>query len=551
MMARLRPAKLLFVPLAAVALLCFHPVMVRAQVRIPAEALPDEAELQRLLEQGHELEAQHRWGEALSHYEEVVRDYPERRELQQRLTRARIHYDLARRYQDQSYTSWLNHLTEHEAAVVYSEVLRKIESHYVKPPDWQDLVQRGVDNLTAALHQPAFLQAGGSPVSDSAANAFCDQVQRRMKVTVVNNQRDATDVAMNVAHLARQQLGVRPQAVILEFTCGAACALDPYSSFLTSGQLEDVFSQIEGNFVGLGIELKADQQSLLIVNVIPGGPAEEAGVRQGERIVEVNGISTASITTDEAAELLKGPEGSAVQLSLRDDRGFSRGVRLVRRRVEVPSVEGAKILDGGEGIAYLRLASFQKTTSRDFDAVLWKLHRQGMRALIVDVRGNPGGLLTAAVEVADKFINAGTIVSTRGRNSHEDFDYRAHSIGTWGVPLIVLIDRDTASASEIFAGAVRDNRRGTVVGQRSYGKGSVQGIFSLNTAKAGVRLTTAKFYSPNGQPISHRGVNPDVVVRTARKPLAEGAAPLAPDEDAVLAAAVRLARSSQLSQRQP
>ena len=119
---------------------------------------------------------------------------------------------------------------------------------------------------------------------------------------------------------------------------------------------------------------------------------------------------------------------------------------------------------------------------------LWQLHRQGMRSLIVDVRGNPGGLLTAAVEVADKFLTDGTIVSTRGRSSREDFDYRAHRSGTWRVPLVVLIDRDTASASEIFAGAVRDNGRGTIVGERSYGKGSVQGIFPLTASRAGVRL---------------------------------------------------------------
>ena len=138
-----------------------------------------------------------------------------------------------------------------------------------------------------------------------------------------------------------------------------------------------------------------------------------------------------------------------------------------------------------------------------------------MRALIVDVRGNPGGLLNASVEVADKFLATGTIVSTRGRSAREDFDYQAHSVGTWRVPLIVLIDGDSASASEIFAGAIHDHRRGTVVGQRSYGKGSVQGIFPLSRYKSGIRLTTAKFYSPSGQPISHHGVTPNVVVPRA------------------------------------
>ena len=143
---------------------------------------------------------------------------------------------------------------------------------------------------------------------------------------------------------------------------------------------------------------------------------------------------------------------------------------------------------------------------------------RSMKSLVIDVRGNPGGLLTASVEVADKFISDGTIVSTRGRSSSEDSDYRAHRVGTWRVPLVVLVDRDSASASEIFAAAIRDHRRGTVVGERSYGKGSVQGIFPLNQARAGVRLTTAKFYAPGGQPISNRGVTPDLIVHVNAKP---------------------------------
>jgi len=181
---------------------------------------------------------------------------------------------------------------------------------------------------------------------------------------------------------------------------------------------------------------------------------------------------------------------------------------------------------------------------------LWQLHRDGMKSLIVDVRGNPGGLLPAAVEVADKFVASGTIVSTRGRNSHEDFDYQAHAAGTWQVPLVVLIDGDTASAGEIFAGAIHDHRRGTVVGQRSYGKGSVQGIFCLNASKAGVRLTTAKFFSPGGHAISHNGVYPDVVVRTAKKPVSEGQSEISFGEDTTLAAGLQVARNSLLSQRQ-
>jgi carboxyl-terminal processing protease len=520
------------------------------QVSIPAEAMPLESGWQNALQRGHELEAQQRWGEALAHYESAVREFPDRRDLWERLTRARSHFDLARRYEDHSYLESLRALDEPKALALYEEILGKIESHYVQPPNWQELAERGLANLDVALADAAFRRQNDLQASDQAIKAFQENIHRRMSVTVVKSRQQAREVAGNVARAAAQEIKLSPTAAILEFACGATTSLDPYSSFLTSSQLKDVFSQIEGNFVGLGIELRAQKRSLEIISVISGSPAAQSGLRAGDRIVEVDGVATDQMSTDEAADLLKGVEGSWTELLLMDAEGGLRHVRMMRRRVEVPSVDNVHMVDAESGIAYMKLASFQKTTSRDIDAALWQLHQQGMKTLVIDLRGNPGGLLTAAVEVADKFVTTGNIVSTRGRNSHEDFDYRAHSLGTWRVPLLVLIDGDTASASEIFAGAIRDHRRGTLVGQRSYGKGSVQGIFTLNTADIGVRLTTAKFYSPNGQAISQGGVSPDLLVQSARKPVTDKPAVNPDQEDVVLQAAIAHVRSQQQNLQQ-
>ncbi len=501
----------------------------------------DSSDVARVLDDGLRLEAENRWGEALTHYEEAARRHPGSEHLKRRLSTARTHFDLSRRYVDRSYLAILQQLTEQQTLDLYGEVVLKIQSHYVEEPNWNELLQRGSNSLRIALADPSFREVNRARYTPQEAEALMQYVDQVLGQRNVRERRQAQDLVRWVGQLVERRLSVSATAVLLEYMCGATGALDAYSTYLTADQLDEVYSQIEGNFVGLGIELKGDEGTLLIANVISSGPAERAGIRAGDRIVAVDGQSTRDLSTDRAADLLKGQQGSYVEVTLLSSDGQSRQLQVRRERVEVPSVEGVRMVDPEAGVGYLRISSFQKTTSRDVDAALWKLHREGMRSLIVDVRGNPGGLLNESVEVADRFIQEGTIVATHGRSVRENYDYKAHRVGTWRVPLVVLIDNDSASASEIFAGAIRDHRRGTVVGDRSYGKGSVQGIFPLRVAKGGVRLTTAKFYSPSGQAISQGGVEPDVRVQTALKPSDGIRAPGNSEEDPVLAAGTKIA----------
>jgi carboxyl-terminal processing protease len=344
------------------------------------------------------------------------------------------------------------------------------------------------------------------------------------------------------AALAQQRIGIAPGAVAMEYVCGAANSLDPYSAFLTPEQLTEVYSQIKGNFVGLGVELKAQEGALLIVRVIPNSPAKRSGLREGDRIVSIDGRATRDLTTDRAANLLQGESGTVADLMIERPQSRPQRISVRRERVEVPGVDDARILNQSRHVAYIKVSCFQETTARDVEDALWTLHRAGMRSLIVDLRANPGGLLVSAVEVADLFLDHGVIVATHGRNAYEDFTYSAREQGTWRVPLVVLIDQDSASAAEIFAGSIRDHQRGTLVGQRSFGKGSVQGIFPLISSGAGLRLTTAKFFSPTGKPYSGVGVEPHIVVRQVAKPVAGSAGSVpTPDNDPMLAAALEAA----------
>jgi len=524
----------------------FFPTSALAQQR-DVLSRAEAVDVESLLEHGRRLETEQRWGEALTHYEDALRRHPASARLEQRFLLSRLHFDVTRRYHDESFRTAVRTLGEQEALALYSEVLLKVQSHYVEQPSWNHLVDRGTTSLDVALSEPAFLAENElEHLSTSEIARFRRDLRSRLATIQIVDRHSARDAAATAARLAWQSLRLSPIAVVLEYTSGATHGLDDYSAYLTADQLNDVYSQIDGNFVGLGIELKTNDGQLRIVNVIGGSPAAKAGIHAGQVILRVDGQNTSDVSTDAAADLLQGPEGSVVRLVVAAPGEQPREIRVRREHVEVPSIEDAEIVDPDRGIAYLRLTSFQKTTSRDLDNALWSLHRQGMRSLIIDVRGNPGGLLSASVDVADKFIEGGSIVSTRGRNPHEDFDYRAHRAGTWRVPLVVLIDGDSASASEIFAGAIRDHRRGVLVGSRSYGKGSVQGIFPLNVAHFGLRLTTAKFYSPIGRPFSKVGVQPNVTVNdryTVARPVSNAAGSLADDSaDAALEAAIQQAR---------
>jgi carboxyl-terminal processing protease len=501
--------------------------------RVPA----GRSTVEQFLSQATTLERDHRWGEALRLYSDAIRQFPDDPVLRDRQLVAQLHYDLNRRYADHGFCQTVQRTEASSALAVYAEVLNKIQTYHVQEPNWSRIAQMGGQSLEVALNDATFLRNASNDVSDLQAATASQVVRQTLANYRVASSQDAYVVTSSLARQLESRIGLLPAATVYEFIFGAMIALDPYSSFMTKNQFDETMAQIEGNFVGLGVELKTQPRQLEIVNVIPDGPAGQAGLQAGDLIEGVDAQRTTQIGGDAAADLLRGPEGSDVDLEIRRGERLHR-LTLVRRQVDIPSVTSARMLD--QSVGYVQIASFQKTTTRDFDAAIWRLNQQGMQELIVDVRGNPGGLLTAAVEVADRFLPAGVIVSTRGRNPLEDFVHRAVANGTWSIPLVVLVDENSASASEIFAAAIADHHRGRIVGSRSYGKGSVQGIFPLTVSGGGIRLTTAKFYSPSGTAIQDHGVKPDVEVHFAAKPAGEAAEA----SDAALAVALNLARQS-------
>jgi carboxyl-terminal processing protease len=295
---------------------------------------------------------------------------------------------------------------------------------------------------------------------------------------------------------------------------------DQYTRFLDPKAFKDEDDAINSFVCGIGISLRPYQEAkaLVINDVIEGGPAARAGLQYGDEIIAINGEPATAINTDKAAEKIRGQAGTVVAITYKRGTG-SKSVNIERQQITIPAVT-TKILDGN--IGYIKLATFMSDdASTEFRWALQKL--SGTNGLVLDMRNNPGGLLANAVEIADMLMNRGKIVTTVSRHGR-NVDSCTGNVMTQ-TPLVVLVDKDSASASEILAGALKDNARAVIVGTRTFGKGLVQEINRLPTG-AGMHITVARYYTPNGSDINKIGINPDVEVTERDKQLSSAVATL-------------------------
>jgi carboxyl-terminal processing protease len=309
---------------------------------------------------------------------------------------------------------------------------------------------------------------------------------------------------------------------------GVMAKLDPYSSYIGPEEIERFRSTVESEFGGIGIQITMEEGDLKILSPIYGTPAYKAGLLAGDRILEIDGKSTEDFTIDDAVAQLKGREGTSVALTIMhphlDDK---ETVSVKRERIHVETVLGDRrdseghwefMLDPAEHIGFLRVTAFSRDTAAELKAALQKLHAAKMRGLILDLRFNPGGLLTSAVDISDLFIADGRIVSTKGRNSPERIWNAKKTTKFTGFPMVVLVNRYSASASEIVSACLQDHHRAVIVGERTWGKGSVQNVIEMEEGRSAIKLTTAAYLRPSGKNI-HRfpdaketdqwGVTPD------------------------------------------
>jgi carboxyl-terminal processing protease len=440
--------------------------------------------------------------------------------------------------------------------------------------DWQDVVKGAqMSMLISAMHQAytdyyrdvtykglmlgglagvdAVVNTGGMEktfpsLADAAKHSEFQKYVDNWKKLAATSTPDTEEDLMNqlltddkdgLLAVNARTLKLPDEVLITEFTDGALATLDPFTSMIWPTDVAEFTTATQGEFSGIGVQIMAeDNGDLRVVRPLPDGPAIRMGVRAGDIIARINGKSAKNITSDEAVRTITGPSGTTVNLTIRTPDGTMRNITVKRAKIKVESVEGYDRVKAGEGpngatdkwnyfidpenqIAYLRITSFSGFTVKELHAAIDSMG-PNVNGLIIDLRGNPGGLLQAAIGVCDEFLKEGVIVSTHPDRETRNPPTSASARDTgdeFTKPLVVLVNQYSASASEIVSGALKDDHRAILVGQRTFGKGSVQQIFPLD-GEAILKLTTAHYYLPSGRCI-HReensttwGVDPDLVV---------------------------------------
>ncbi|MBW1730123.1 MAG: S41 family peptidase [Deltaproteobacteria bacterium] len=300
-----------------------------------------------------------------------------------------------------------------------------------------------------------------------------------------------------------------PKKLIYGAVKGMVQSLDAHSSFMTKEEYQELMLETKGSFTGIGIEITIKDKVLTVVSPIEGTPAYKAGLKAGDKIIRIEDKSTKDMTLMDAVKRIRGPKGTKVKLTiLREGEKKPLVFSITRDVIPLKSVRALAL---EPGIGYVRISTFQSKAAKDLDAAINKLERRGkLKGLILDLRNNPGGLLSQAIEVSDYFLDSGVIVTTKGRKHSQDIVARAHkNSGKRNYPIIVLVNGGSASAAEIVAGALQDNKRAIILGTRTFGKGSVQTILPLSDGSA-LRLTTARYYTPSGRSIQLSGIHPDI-----------------------------------------
>lgn len=418
--------------------------------------------------------------------------------------------------------------------------LEHIGRYYVKEVDFKELTESALEQILLLADSKSAQERFEGLHDEDRRNEFTARVSKHLEQVRAAASIEPSECVKRfrrvVTRINKETVRLPDELVVSELMRGALEPLDDFTTVIWPRDSEEFDKHTRGDFVGVGISIiKNRADEIEVVTPLEGTPAYRAGVQAGDIIISVDGNSLKNFSLNKVVDTITGPKGTPVTLTIRRE-GKEIEFPLTRAKVKIHSVKGVKRdpldeehwdhwLDRDRGIGYIRVTNFQRNTVEDVTNVLSELSAGGLKGLILDLRGNPGGLLDSAWQLASLFLNRGdTVVSTKGRIKSEDHVFHAVGSGAFShVPLAVLVDERSASASEIVAGSVRDNHQGAVIGERTFGKFSVQNLIPLGRSGAKLKITTARYYLPNGDSL-HRdpqaetwGVEPNISVRLVRK----------------------------------
>jgi carboxyl-terminal processing protease len=456
--------------------------------------------------EAREFERLGQWERASEAYLRLLAEDRNQPETRQRLAHCLRHVQQIRRHNDPSYRNYVAALPLSQALALYSETVSTIQRHYVSPSraSTEKLYRHGLDELRHALADAVFCREHLAGVEPAVIAAFLNHIDRIWATKTADELREFRLVVRDLAWDAQKVTGLNPSIVVLEMTCGACHALDEYSRFVAPGRLALDAVGMNSDLAAFGLSVVSSENGLVIERVAPGSWAHGMGLTAGNRIVHVGKARWNRLSLDAMLEVIRGERLGIAELTVENAAGSES--RTITLPDSLPSVHDVGM--ERNGIGTIRIGHFQRTTPQEFDSALLRLRSEGLRLLVLDLRGNPGGSFPAAVQIAERFLDNGVIVSTEGQLLGLTKTFTAQNSPLFDGPVVALIDADTASAAEVLAGALRTHSRAILVGQATFGKDSIQRLLHLSDGAA-IRLTLARFLLPNGK--AFVGVEPHIV----------------------------------------
>jgi carboxyl-terminal processing protease len=483
-------------------------------------ALPGDDEKLKFAEQ---CEQRFDWEQACNVYEAILRQDRNQPEVRARYVQAVRRFWQVRRHRDISFRKEVLSLDYGQSVRLYNSLLETLLDNSLEAKNLAlgVFLQKGVEELNLALADPNFCQIHVPNARPDEIREFRDYLVRTWGAASPQSRSQVQKQVREIALAAQGKLQLGASVTVMELASGSCYALDDYTAYLTPNQLKELCDSLKGEYVGVGIGVGVQDGKVVVAELAALSPAAEVmpPLLKDDQIVSVNRKSVAMLSADAVAELLEGPAGSPVDLEIYTPGAGIRYITLRRRSLFARSVDAHMKT---EIVGYMRIACFQDTTLQEVDEALMNLRKNNVKVLVLDLRGNPGGLFDVAVEVARKFLENGIVVSLQ--KTQTSTIYQSRNPGALGVPMVILVDGDTASSAEVLAGALKDNKRGRLVGQATFGKGCTQSIFKLPNGPGGVptgglRITVARFFSPEGISYSGRGIVPHMLVERLLMPM--------------------------------